>query len=67
MQANSTVKISQSNWCHALQKHGEREKIAQGSLQAFLGHLPAAGRSAIAQDIIGLKDDNGIFEYFRNL
>lgn len=49
------------------QNRGPHENILRISLQAFLDHLPDAGRSAIAKDIIDLEDDNGIYEYFCNL
>jgi hypothetical protein len=49
------------------QNRGDHEKLVQRSLQAFLDHLPDAGRSAIAKDIIDIEDDDGIYSYFGHL
>ncbi|KAJ5781365.1 hypothetical protein N7457_006525 [Penicillium paradoxum] len=49
------------------QNRGDHENLLQRSLQAFLDHLPDAGRSGIAKDIIDLQDDDAIYQYFRSL
>jgi hypothetical protein len=49
------------------QNGGDHENLVQRSLQALLDHLPDAGRSAIAKNVIAPEDDNRIYRDFRNL